>query len=289
MLWELAVEFDGTHGDTLRIAAPGRAARHRQVRTWHPLSTATLNRVVTSKRVVSAMCMLCPRGDTGAEEAIPVTDLHGPINELAQLLGWPGSSRGHWLLGDAAGLIDPVSAVDSGVSVIIPARNAHGTIDATVKSVIAAFTAMFARPQWECIVVDDASPLPVQVRSREWRVSVLRNNQWPSVPAHGLGLRQARYDTVVFCDPDVLLPANFFTAHLPWQCVAPNMITVSLDEQGGWRAMACSAELAAQHLVPPSAPEDIETQAASLGCFVRPVPQAQVISARALQPGRRPA
>jgi hypothetical protein len=289
MLWELVVQFAGTDGDTLRVAAPGRVSRHRQVRTWHPLSAAALARVVTSKRHIEAMCMLCPRGDTGTENAVAVTDLRGTVAEVAQLLGWPGGTGETWLLAEAAGLIDPVSAVDSGVSVVIQARDAHDTIDAVVGSVAAAFDALFVQPQWECIVVDNASDVPLRVASRDRRVSVVRLEQWTSRGnARNPGLYQARYQTVLFCDPDVLLPGNYFAAHLPWQCAAPNVITVGTDGRGTWQTMVASAELAKQMLLPPSDPDDIAASCAALGCFIRPVPEAPVLSVRALQPGHRP-
>jgi hypothetical protein len=229
---------------------------------------------------------MCPRGDTGSDTAIPVTDARGPIAEVVRLLGWPGGTGGDWLLGAAARLIDPVSAVDSGVSVVIPAGD---RTDAVVANVVAAFEALLARPRWECIVVDSGDE-PLGMSAQDWRVSVLRWEQNLSQgSASNLGLSQVKYETVLFCDPDVLVPANYFAVHLPWQCVAPNVITVGVDGTGTWRTIVTSAELARRMLFPPSDPDDIAASCAALGCVVRQVPEAPVLSVREPRPDRRPA
>jgi len=286
MLWELVVQFDGAEGDTLRLAAPGRLSRRRQVRTWHPLSPSTLARLVAGARVVDGTCMLCPRDDTGSDTAIPVTDVHGSIAEIARLLGWPGATGGDWLLAAAARLIDPVSAVDSGVSVVIPVCDSE-IIDPVVGSVVTAFEALLARPRWECVVVDGSGG-QLEVSGQDWRVSVLHWGQRLSRgSASNLGLGHAKYETVLFCDPDILLPANYFAVHLPWQCVAPNVITVGTDGSGTWRTIVTSAELARRMLFPPSDPDDIAASCAALGCFVRQVPETTVVSVREPRPDRR--
>jgi hypothetical protein len=230
---ELALEF-ASAGGQIRLAAPGRESLRRRGPDWARFPG---NTVIADPRPVDAACLLTPRGDVGSPDAVLVTRLSGPVGELAALIGWPHATALGETVQEAVDqhcndyrLIDqarPFAAPPDGVSVIVPARNSQDSID----PVLAAIRTAAAGLPWECVIVDDASLVPLTVREPDPHVRIVRAPQQQfCAGARNLGLEHARYNTVLFCDSDTVLPENFFAEHLPLHQVTPNLITVSMRD-----------------------------------------------------------
>jgi len=234
VLRELIVEF--TVDDTVvRLAAPGRTSLYRRDSRWRPV---TDDRLFKRNPYVDAAYLLCPRGYPETTVTVPIDHVSGRLNNIATLIGWPRDAPPNATVQDMINhrsndysLIDEAqklaTAPDSGVSVVIPARNSQDTIN----EVLAAIIDAAGTYPWECVIVDDASDIPLKVENPDPRITVLRSDtQLFCGGARNLGLRHVRHDTVLFCDSDTLLPGNFLTTHLPLHHVAPNLITVSMRD-----------------------------------------------------------
>lgn len=94
-----------------------------------------------------------------------------------------------------------------GVTVVVAARNAGGTIDRCLASLAA-----LDYPEVEVIVVDDGSSDDTAVRARATGVTVLETGgRCPSV-ARNIGVARARHEIVAFCDSDCLVTEGWLKA-----------------------------------------------------------------------------
>jgi peptidoglycan/xylan/chitin deacetylase (PgdA/CDA1 family)/glycosyltransferase involved in cell wall biosynthesis/2-polyprenyl-3-methyl-5-hydroxy-6-metoxy-1,4-benzoquinol methylase len=94
------------------------------------------------------------------------------------------------------------SADTCGASIIIPAHNAAGTLEATLKSLVHQ-----TRGIWEAIIVDDGSTDSTRAIAGHWahrdrRFRVLHQERLGVCAARNRGLREARYPFVLFLDSD---------------------------------------------------------------------------------------
>ncbi|GAB3894109.1 hypothetical protein GCM10029964_071920 [Kibdelosporangium lantanae] len=234
VLRELVVEFT-VDNTVVRLAAPGRPSVYQRDSLWSPIAD---NDLFTRNPYVHATFLLCPRGCPGTTRPVAIDQATGCLNEVATLIGWPreivpgatvqdviNQRSNDYRLIDEARLL--ARAPESGVSVVIPARDSQDTIDEVLTAIIDAAGTY----PWECVVVDDASDIPLRVENPDPRITVVRSDtQLFCGGARNLGLQHVRHDTVLFCDSDTLLPSNFFAAHLPLHHVAPNLITVSMRD-----------------------------------------------------------
>ncbi|MCL4440143.1 MAG: mycofactocin biosynthesis glycosyltransferase MftF [Firmicutes bacterium] len=143
-----------------------------------------------------------------------------------QLLCGPGDTKFTWdekLAAFAAGLEDqgiltrsfPTLSDDRlpWVSIIIPTYNRPQMLDKCIESLIALD---YPREKYEIIVVDDASPVPVDLGrySRSVRLIRLARNGGPGA-ARNEAVRQAKGEIIAFLDDDCLAEKNWLRSLAP--------------------------------------------------------------------------
>src|SRR5436309_1229156 len=84
-------------------------------------------------------------------------------------------------------------------SVVIPARNAAGTIGECVLGVLSQ---SLPREMYEVLVVDDGSSDPTVAIARRLGVRVVAQPPLGIASARNAGIRAAKGDPIVFLDPD---------------------------------------------------------------------------------------
>jgi GT2 family glycosyltransferase len=252
MPYQIAVAFTADD-EPIRLTGPAEPGIHRRrgrrLEAWQPLSGQRLRQVLADSRPVPYEVLLCPRDDLASPSARVLDKAVGPPAQAAARVGWPvpppspgdtvqdvidRRSNDYTDIDRARQLIgDDLSAEDT-VSVVIPARNSQSSIGAVVAHVARAATA--AGVTWECLVVDDASDEPLTVDDHAGHVRVIRSSRRRyAAGARNLGMDHARYDTILFCDSDTLLPADYLARHLPVHRVSPYTVSMSMRDGGDER------------------------------------------------------
>jgi GT2 family glycosyltransferase len=246
LLYQLAIEFTLDEA-SVRLAAPGESSIRREHGSWRRLEADRLRRLLADGRERHYAVLLCPRDDLASPCPRVLDTGTGTAGQASARVGWPTPvpssaatvqqvidhrSNDYGDIDRARELIgDSLSAEDT-VSVVIPARNSQESIDAVIASIAAAASGI----TWECIVVDDASDRPLTLSRQHEQVRLVRTpRRLFSAGARNLGLDQARYDTVLFCDSDTLVPDDYFARHLPLHRVSPYLITMSMRDEGDER------------------------------------------------------
>ena len=122
------------------------------------------------------------------------------------------------------------------ISVVIPARNAEGTIGDTLASLRAQ-----TRSDWEALIVDDGSTdgtltVALQASTEDSRIRVIEAEGAGVGAARNLGLAEARHELLLFLDADDLIRPTFLAqlgaeldlnprfaaAHCGWARLAPD-------------------------------------------------------------------
>lgn len=123
-----------------------------------------------------------------------------------------------------------------GVSIIIPAHNAGGTLEATLNSVLQQ-----SYPEWEAIIVDDGSTDGLGTMAQKWvdrdrRFRLLRQEKAGVSAARNRGLVETLHPFVLFLDADdriapthlermvgvLLADSTLDAVHCGWQRVLPS-------------------------------------------------------------------
>jgi glycosyltransferase involved in cell wall biosynthesis/peptidoglycan/xylan/chitin deacetylase (PgdA/CDA1 family) len=134
-----------------------------------------------------------------------------------------------------------------GVSVIIPARNAATTLDATLDSLVNQ-----SYPAWEAIIIDDGSTDDTRAIAESWahrekRFRVVHQAKLGVSAARNRGLQEARYAFVLFLDgDDRIAPAHLErmmgklssdrtldAVHCGWQNILPSGVSARLHHGSG--------------------------------------------------------
>ncbi|MBI5767650.1 MAG: glycosyltransferase family 2 protein [Verrucomicrobia bacterium] len=120
-----------------------------------------------------------------------------------------------------------------GVSIIIPAFNVHNTLPAVLDSILTAAGILPPSFVWECIVIDDLSEPPIDIRGYEkYNVQLIRSNKRLSCGgARNLGVFKASQPLVMFCDGDIVLDKDYIKDHITRHFLMPNLITLSFRER----------------------------------------------------------
>lgn len=245
-MYEIAIEFV-LDGVTLRLAAPGEYSICWQHGSWAPVHRNRLPEILADRRSVRYEVLLCPRGDLASPSTLLLDATTGTVGQASARVGWPvpvpsaadtvqqvidRRSNDYRDIDRARTLIGDGLSADDTVSVVVAARNSQESIDMVIARIAVAAVGI----TWECIVVDDASDRPLTIRPGHPQVRLIRSEQRLfSGGARNLGVEQARYDTVLFCDSDTLLPRDYFARHLPLQRVSPYLLTMSMRDDADER------------------------------------------------------
>jgi Glycosyl transferase family 2 len=263
---ELVVEITGTVG-TLVLAMPGRSSGQLDARKGEKLlSKAEVQDFLINASIEGMACQasLLLRSRTAQHAALgPIAVSHNScrVTTAAAWIGWPdlglcparwpntieerliSRSNDYWpieLASHALGLGDLVHGVmsvpedgnDISFSVVVPARGAQDLLPSLLESLLQSAKSLPRRVAWECVIVDDCSDTPLVLPSDvPDEISLLRlDTRGYSGGARTAGIRNAKYSTILFCDADIRVPANFFAEHMMRHALSPNLITVSMRE-----------------------------------------------------------
>ncbi|MFI6579477.1 glycosyltransferase [Nocardiopsis sp. NPDC050513] len=242
-----------TASGRFRIAAPTQDSWVLAEAGWRPTDRAQV--VTTMRSTAPARLLVVERGrpDRVVETLADLPDQL--LSDTLAWIGWPrpdtsgglpvtiqdrisARSNDYWILDVLLDALEPVLRSGElppfpGVSVVIPARNVHDTLDETVDAIVDAARALPEGTPWECLVTDDLSEPPLALRSgTPHEVRILRAPERVYCGGgRNVGISQVRHPVVVFIDADTQMAPNYLLRHALHHLLAPNLITVSLREQ----------------------------------------------------------
>jgi glycosyltransferase involved in cell wall biosynthesis len=179
----------------------------------------------------------------GASRGVPRPDasptvrtaLAGHDNDFSELERRYALATGEPLVGD---VLRPDAAPARGalsVSVVVPARNAGGTLPRCLGALAASSFARRRSGLLEVVVVDDGSDVPVRVGRRlPMPVEVVRTTHGGRARAMNVGLAAAGGDVVVSCDSDMLLAVHSLSALTVRHEVLGGAVLVGFRSDATW-------------------------------------------------------